>query len=917
MSRSVFEVFLSSTSKDLAPHRAKVRDMVERLGEASICMETFGAQPTPPLETCRQAVQRADALVVIVGHRYGWIPGADQGDRETSITWHEVRWALDAGKPVFAFLVDVNAPWTESKEQDRLVEAKTPEAGDEVRRAVQGLQDFRAFLESHTTRELFTSADDLGGKVATTLANWLRGERAKAGKEASAPPLPAWTGSPFPGLRAFTPADAPIFFGRDRETDFLVAKLADSTCRFLLVVGTSGSGKSSLVAAGLIPRLASSAIAGSEHWLLTKVPEGATSRTWDGLRFTPGEQGPDPFQALANKLAPMLPENPAPRDVAQALRDDPDQLPALIERTLEGRPTRAEALMFVDQFEEIVTVVTDDDLRTRFVRALAAVASSARVRVVGTVRADFYHHCLEAQPRLADLLRDHGATVPLTVPGAAALAQMIDGPARRAGLRFDDGLVDAMVDDTVSRPGGLALLAFALHELYEARTGDGGLTEDAYRMFGGLAGVIKTRADETYDALPKPVQERLGAVFSQLVLVDDAGLATRSRARQDDVAGSPESARFVDAFDRARLLVPDRAADGTIMIEVAHEALLREWPLLARWIAERADDLRLVRQVEAAAREWDRHERTPQYGWPQERLAPVYESLERLGIRDDLREPARSFVRPEWEWLVLELEKSATTHERRAAIGDRLDQLGDPRPGVGVKPDGTPDIGWCEIPGGSVEIQAHGRFDVAPFWIAKYPITYRQYRAFLEDPNGHGKKAHWQGFERAVEAGQQYRRTGNHPAENVSWNDATAFCRWLSERLGFEVRLPHEAEWQQAATGGQHQYTYPWGPAWESGRANTNESRLGRTIAVGMYPRGASAQGGLDLSGNIWEWCLSAQDDPRGQGKGKKDKVGPVLRGGSWSYARDLARAASRLRDRPGGRSPSFGFRVVCVSPIP
>jgi hypothetical protein len=110
--------------------------------------------------------------------------------------------------------------------------------------------------------------------------------------------------------------------------------------------------------------------------------------------------------------------------------------------------------------------------------------------------------------------------------------------------------------------------------------------------------------------------------------------------------------------------------------------------------------------METAASEWDRRRRSAHYLWPQERLAPVYESLNRVGrARDAVPEPARSFLRPEWERLVLELEEPATTHERRAAIGDRLDQLGDPRPGVGVKPGGTPDIVWCEIPGSAVEIE--------------------------------------------------------------------------------------------------------------------------------------------------------------------------------------------------------------------
>ena len=923
-------VFLSSTSVDLKPHRTKVREIVERLGQASVCMETFGAQPTGPLETCKQEVQRADALVVIVGHRYGWTPSTDEGgDGAKSITWWEVQWARDAGKPVYAYLVDPIAPWVGEREQDRLLQARSAEDRDEVGRAVENLLDFRAFLEAKTTRELFTSSDDLCGKVATSLHHWLVGERSKivaaTSGDSAGTPLPAtasappsWSDSPFPGLRAFTPADAPIFFGRDRETDFLVAKLSDSGCRFLLVVGTSGSGKSSLVAAGLIPRLAANAIPGSEQWLLPDVRKVAQGHVWFGLRFTPGEQGPDPFQALANKLAPMLPDDERQRDVAAALRADPDQLAVLIERALKGRPSRAEALMFVDQFEEIVTVVTDHDLRTRFVRALAVAAQSPRLRVISTVRADFYHRCIEAEPVLAELLRERGATVPLAVPSPVGISELIQGPARQTGLRFDEGLVDDLVNDTVSRPGGLALLAFALHELYEARAEDGRLTSVAFQRFGGLSGVINTRAEATFEKLPPLVQERLGAVFRRLVLVDEDGVATRSRARLDEVVGSsPEAKELVDAFVRARLLVPDRAAHGTvvgtIVIEVAHEALLREWPRLAGWIRERADDLRLVRQVEAAAREWERHERTPHFGWPQERLAPVYESLERLDMRDDLREPTRSFVRPEWEWLGLELDKPTTTHQRRATIGDRLDQLGDPRPGVGVKSDGTPNIVWCKIPGGVVEIEdGVGTFDVTPFHIAKYPITFAQYKAFLDDPGGSRHKSHWNGLTREAEPGEQYRRFGNCPAENVSWHDATAFCRWLSERLGFAVRLPSEWEWQQAATGGRHQNTYPWGSQWEGGRANTNESRLGRTNAVGMYPHGASVQDAMDLAGNVWEWCANAVDT-----NDKSKEVRRVLRGGSWDFFQDGARASFRFVFDPGSRFNFIGFRVVCVSPIP
>jgi formylglycine-generating enzyme required for sulfatase activity len=148
----------------------------------------------------------------------------------------------------------------------------------------------------------------------------------------------------------------------------------------------------------------------------------------------------------------------------------------------------------------------------------------------------------------------------------------------------------------------------------------------------------------------------------------------------------------------------------------------------------------------------------------------------------------------------------------------------------------------------------------------------------------------------------------------VSWFDATAFCRWLSARLGAEVRLPDEWEWQWAAQSARPEYAYPWGPEWRDGLANTYESGIGRTTAVGMHPGGRSLQGVYDLAGNVWEWCRNQYENP-----GDTDPGGDgsrVLRGGSWNDGRDSARAGNRDDYHPDGRVDDLGFRVVCSSPI-
>jgi formylglycine-generating enzyme required for sulfatase activity len=155
-----------------------------------------------------------------------------------------------------------------------------------------------------------------------------------------------------------------------------------------------------------------------------------------------------------------------------------------------------------------------------------------------------------------------------------------------------------------------------------------------------------------------------------------------------------------------------------------------------------------------------------------------------------------------------------------------------------------------------------------------------------------------------------------------------AFCHWLSARFGYEIRLPTEYEWQQAATGGDSTRTYPWGLDWSPGeepwRANTFESELGRSTAVGMYPAGASRAGVLDMAGTLWEWCVDPFDTSqtaRGSwlgrllSKGTVEEDRRVLRGGSWNDDRDSARAASRFRGFPLDRYDSLGLRVVCSSP--
>lgn len=438
---------------------------------------------------------------------------------------------------------------------------------------------------------------------------------------------PLWEGSPFPGLRAFGEDDAPIYFGRGRETDGLIRRLAEGE-RFMTVVGASGSGKSSLVAAGVLPRLKDNAIPGSRDWLR--------------VRITPGELGENPFIALASGFKPALEWHARQvRDTAKRLEADLGALDELAGLMLEGQPEWSELLLFVDQFEELFTVV-DGKYRGAFGDLLAHAAKLPRLRTVTTLRADFYPRCVE-QPALAELLR--AGSYPLAAPGVGALHEMITRPAARAGLSFEAALPERILDDTGAVPGALPLTAFALAQLYHQRTGEGRLTHAAYERFGGVKGAISERAEDRFRGLDDDAQLAFTCVFQALVEVDstEAGwVATRRRTPLDEVAPTPGARSLVAAFTEARLLLMGTGADGAPVVEVAHEALLRNWPRLVDWIQKTGEDLAFLRQLRRAADEWEAQGHRGDLRWPRRRWKQAEAVVERL--KADVDEPVRSFL---------------------------------------------------------------------------------------------------------------------------------------------------------------------------------------------------------------------------------------------------------------------------------
>ncbi|MBZ0307086.1 MAG: formylglycine-generating enzyme family protein, partial [Anaerolineae bacterium] len=219
------------------------------------------------------------------------------------------------------------------------------------------------------------------------------------------------------------------------------------------------------------------------------------------------------------------------------------------------------------------------------------------------------------------------------------------------------------------------------------------------------------------------------------------------------------------------------------------------------------------------------------------------------------------------------------------------------------------------------------------FYIAKYPITYAQFQTFIDSKDGFYDSRWWEGLaadaDHRKQPGDQQWKIANHPRENVSWYDAMAFCRWLSSKLTsltpspsplgrgaydpmnpftWAVRLPTEQEWEKAARGTDG-LVYPYGNDFDSSKSNTRESGKQKTTPVTQYPNGASPYGVLDMSGNVWEWCLTEYSS--GKSNDLTNREARVLRGGSWLDDLGLARAASRYHFIPDVRDDDIGFRVV------
>jgi WD40 repeat protein/transcriptional regulator with XRE-family HTH domain len=396
--------------------------------------------------------------------------------------------------------------------------------------------------------------------------------------------------NPFKGLRAFSEADAENFFGRETLIQQLLARLSEGgdLSRFLAVIGPSGSGKSSVVRAGLIPALRRGGLPGSENWF-----------TVDML---PGKH---PFEELEASLL-RLAVNP-PQSLLSQLRDGNRGLLRAVHRILPADET-VELVLVIDQFEEVFTLVEDEAERALLLESIATAVMDerSRLRVVITLRADFTDKPLRYLDFGELMHRRFEFVLPLI---ADEVERAVAGPAQRAGLRLERGLVSTIIRETGNQPGTLPLLQHALSELFERRDGRT-LTNKAYRQIGGVLGALVRSAEVIYALLDKTGQITTRQLFLRLVTLGEGTEDTRRRVLREELEGLSANddglSVVIGAFGRARLLTLDHdPITRGATIEVAHEALLREWNRLREWLSESRADVRMQRQLATAAREWE------------------------------------------------------------------------------------------------------------------------------------------------------------------------------------------------------------------------------------------------------------------------------------------------------------------------
>ena len=404
--------------------------------------------------------------------------------------------------------------------------------------------------------------------------------------------------NPYKGLRAFTELDEGDFFGRESLIQRLLTRLEehDGLPRFLAVVGPSGSGKSSVVRAGLIPAIRRGALPNSENWFIVDLIPGA-----------------NPFEELETALLRMAVDPPS--NLIDLLKNDKYGLLNSVNQCLP-KDSNVQLVLVIDQFEEIFTLLDDEHVRLHLLESLltAVLADQSRIQVIITLRADFFDRLLNYLDFGEIVSQRSEFVLPLTTD---ELEQAIVKPAERAGLHIETSVVSTIVHDLADQPGSLPLLQYALSELFNKREGNR-VTRGIYNAIGGVRGALGRRAEEVFTGTNPGYQELIRQAFLRLVTLGEGVEDTRRRVIQselDSIATLRNESRPFNEMKIAEVLA-NLGKNGLLTfdhdpktrlptIEIAHEALIKTWGRLKNWLAESRASLRIQRQLSQAAKEWE------------------------------------------------------------------------------------------------------------------------------------------------------------------------------------------------------------------------------------------------------------------------------------------------------------------------
>jgi formylglycine-generating enzyme required for sulfatase activity len=779
--------------------------------------------------------------------------------------------------------------------------------------------------------------------------------------------------NPFLGLLAFTETDADRFFGRDklvknlweRFRDLIGSPPADQTARLLAILGPSGSGKSSLARAGLVPELARRPVSQRQQ---PAAKQGVAT-------MTPGVH---PLQALALLLAKVATNNPV-----EAIRTK-DEFFKLLQSTGGQAPTglrqiagslcaeHGPLVLLIDQFEEIYSLCEDAAERKGFTDNLLDAASDPAgfLSVIVTLRSDFLG-ATQGDSRLNQVIAGQSVIVPAMSP--EELRSAIAEPAKRAGYPIDEDTIQRLIAETAGRDGALPLLQFVLVRIWEGMVA-GVTAAKTVADLGGVGGALGAEAERIYLKLNAGDEVIAQRAFLAMVQFNENQRPTRHRAYLSQLVTDGDGPSQAQALERVHGVVNAFAQWDTRLVtmaatpqgdqttvEVSHEAIFEHWDRLRHWLADGMDDIRLHLRVAEAAKLWDDKDRPKGSLWrppdldllrdltssPTISLSSIEKAFFRTSDQARRRRLIGSAVAVMLAlsfligWLKQDvLRDQYTWHiDMRAPIfmAGARELAAQPTgftdcekgcPQMTVLQGGTFTMG-SEDPPTTEEIYSiplHRITIAKPFAVSKTQVTFEQWDACvkaggcrhpLHEPLVGDAKRDW---------GQ-----GDYPVIYVGWPDAVAYTKWLSRLSGKDYRLLSEAEWEYAARAGSSA-RYSFGNdeskleqyAWFKGNSGN------KTHAVGQKP--ANAFGLQDMPGNVEEWVEDPlhveeqlvdpqHNDYRGAPidgtawrlKGTdQDPLRRIIRGGSFQDDADKFRSASRGAGTADGRGYGYvGFRVA------